>query len=142
MQHPSVQCGVREGSGKNGTNGKIGSSDDGSLLRTEDLDDIRRSSVLDVLAVDDVSSGGVVVPAGNDDLDTMLLLELLQCRRTLANDGRVGSLGDDDTPDDAGLEGGDFLLEGGADLLGDGFGSGDRDGVGLVSLAGEAYSVA
>lgn len=72
----------------------------------------------------------------------MLLLELLQCRRTLANDGRVGSLGDDDTPDDAGLEGGDFLLEGGADLLGDGFGSGDRDSVGLVSLAGEADSVA
>lgn len=124
------------------THGNLSGSSDGSLARSDDLDNIAGSSVLDVLGVDDLASGGVVVPSRHDDLDAMLALKLLERRSALADDGRVERVRDGDSVDDARLEARDLLREESVDLLGDGLGSGDSNRVGTIALAREANGVA
>lgn len=124
------------------THGDLGSSSNGSFARSNDLDNVTRSSVLDVLGVNDLASGGVVVPSRHDDLDAVLALKLLERRSALADDRRVKSVRDGDSVNDARLEALDLLGEEGVDLLGDGLGRGDDDRVGAVALAREANGVA
>lgn len=115
---------------------------EGGLLGSQDLNHVLLCGVLDIFDVVDVPGRGVVVPSRDRDLDAVLLLQLLERRGTLADDGRVLRVRNDDTVNDAGLEGGDFAREGGADLFCDRLGASDRDEVGRVALLGEANSVA